>query len=40
MEDEEVWMKTFGFFPGKPKALAHMLDRAAADRCGLDNRLL
>jgi len=40
MEDEEVWMKTFGFFPGKPKALAHMLDRAAADRCGLDTRLL
>lgn len=40
MEDEEVWMKTFGFFPGQPKALAHMLDRAAADRCGLDSRLL
>jgi spore photoproduct lyase len=40
MEDEEVWVKTFGFFPGKPKALAHMLDRAAADRCGLDNSLL
>ncbi len=40
MEDEEVWMKTFGFFPGKPKALAHMLDRAATDRCGLDSRLV
>ncbi len=40
MEDEEVWMKTFGFFPGQPKALAHMLDTAAVNRCGLDSNLL
>ncbi len=40
MEDKEVWEKTFGFFPEKPGALAHMLDKAAVNRCGLDSRLL
>lgn len=40
MEDQEVWEKTMGFFPGKPGALGHLLDAAAADRCGLEKSLL
>ena len=40
MEDEEVWQKTFGFFPNKPGQLGAILDKAAADRCRLDSCLL
>ncbi|MDD9304909.1 MAG: DNA photolyase [Desulfobacter sp.] len=40
MEDQEVWEKTFGYFPGKPGELGHLLDRAAAKRCNLDKSLL
>ena len=40
MEDQEVWEKTFGFFPGGEGELGRMLDRAAAEKCGLDSRLL
>ena len=40
MEDQEVWEKTMGFFPAKDGELGHMLDKAAADKCGLDRRLL
>ena len=40
MEDEEVWEKTFGFFPGEEGALGHLLDKAAVKRCGLDSCLL
>ncbi len=40
MEDQEVWEKTFGYFPEKEGELGHLLDKAAADRCGLDRSLL
>lgn len=36
MEDEEVWAKTFGFFPGKEGALGAMLDKSAARLCDLN----
>lgn len=35
MEDETVWQKCMGFFPGKPGELGHLLDRSAAEKCGL-----
>ena len=40
MEDQEVWEKTFGFFPGKQGELAHLLNQAAVEKCGLDHGLL
>ncbi len=40
MEDQEVWEKTFGYFPEKEGELGHLLDKAAADRCGLDKSSL
>lgn len=36
MEDEEVWEKCLGFFPGKEGELGNMLDRSAANHCSLD----
>lgn len=33
MEDQEVWEKTFGFFPGGEGELGHMLDRSAEIHC-------
>ncbi len=40
MEDQEVWEKTFGFFPGREGELGHLLNQAAVTKCGLDRRLL
>ncbi|MCG8614847.1 MAG: DNA photolyase [Desulfobacterales bacterium] len=40
MEDQEVWEKTMGFFPAEEGELGRLLDKAAADKCGLDHRLL
>ncbi len=40
MEDQEVWEKTLGYFPGKEGELGHLLDQAAAKRCGLNTSLL
>ena len=40
MEDEEVWEKTFGFFPKKEGELGHLLDKAAVKRCGLNKSIL
>lgn len=40
MEDQEVWEKTFGYFPKKDGELGHLLDKAATERCGLDRSLL
>jgi spore photoproduct lyase len=36
MEDDEVWQHALGFRPADRGGLAHMLDEAAAARCGLD----
>jgi hypothetical protein len=35
MEDEEVWMKTMGFYPGKD-GLAGLLDRSVEKHCGVN----
>ncbi len=40
MEDEEVWEKTMGIFPGKEGELGHWLDKAAVTRCKLNNTYL
>ncbi len=40
MEDEEVWEKTMGIFPGKEGELGHWLDRAAVTCCKLNNTYL
>ena len=40
MEDEKVWNETLGFFPKKEGELGHLLDRSAAEHCGLDKSLL
>jgi spore photoproduct lyase len=40
MEDQEVWEKTMGFFPGEKGALGHLLDRAAVSHCRLNPDLL
>ena len=41
MEDEEVWQKSLGYFPeGTEEGIGRMLDRSAADLCGLDRNLL
>jgi spore photoproduct lyase len=40
MEDEEVWEKCMGFFPGKPGELGALLDKSAADHCRLNAGLL
>ncbi len=40
MEDQEVWEKTMGYFPGGEGELGHLLDRAAVKKCGLDKGLL
>lgn len=35
MEDQAVWEKCLGFFPGKPGELGHLLDKSAAEKCDL-----
>jgi len=40
MEDEEVWEKCLGFFPGKEGELGHLLDRCAAGHCRLNRAFL
>ncbi len=36
MEDQEVWEKTMGFFPGNDGGLGKLLDRSAVEHCDLD----
>lgn len=36
MEDEEVWEKCMGFFPKKEGELGYLLDKSAAEHCGLN----
>ncbi|OGR12065.1 MAG: DNA photolyase [Desulfobacterales bacterium RIFOXYA12_FULL_46_15] len=40
MEDEEVWEKCLGFFPGKEGELGNMLDQSAVSHCNLDKALI
>jgi len=40
MEDEEVWEKCLGFFPGKEGELGRLLDQCAAGRCNLNRAFL
>lgn len=40
MEDEEVWIETLGFFPGREGELGALLDAAAARCCHLDKNLV
>ncbi|MCM2283891.1 MAG: DNA photolyase [Desulfobacula sp.] len=40
MEDEEVWEKCLGFFPGKERELGRLLDQCAAGRCNLNRALI
>ncbi|OGR38779.1 MAG: DNA photolyase [Desulfobacula sp. RIFOXYB2_FULL_45_6] len=40
MEDEEVWEKCLGFFPGKEGELGHLLDQSAAIHCNLNKALI
>ncbi len=35
MEDQEVWEKTLGFFPGNEGELGRLLDRSAVSHCNL-----
>ncbi len=35
MEDQEVWEKTLGFFPGKEGELGSLLDKSAVEHCNL-----
>ena len=37
MEDEEVWEKSFGFFPKKQGELGRLLDKSAVKHCGLNS---
>ena len=40
MEDEEVWEKSMGFFPKKEGQLGNLLDKSAAQHCGLNSSFL
>ncbi len=40
MEDEKTWQRALGHSPSGNEGLARMLDRAAVEHCGLDERLL
>ena len=40
MEDQEVWEKCLGFYPKKKDELGCLLDKNAAEKCGLDNTLV
>lgn len=40
MEDEEIWEKCLGFFPGKKDELGHILDQAAATHCKLNKNYI
>lgn len=40
MEDEEVWEKCLGFFPGKDGELGNILDRNAVKHCNLNKALI
>ena len=38
MEDEKVWNETLGYFPEKEGELGSLLDKSAAEHCGLKTR--
>ena len=40
MEDQEVWEKCIGIFPGKEGELGHLLDKSAVTHCSLNSNLL
>ncbi|THB80916.1 MAG: DNA photolyase [Desulfobacteraceae bacterium] len=40
MEDKQVWESSLGFFPSDENELGRLLDRSAAQHCGLDPSLL
>ncbi len=40
MEDEEVWNKCLGYFPGKEGELGHLLDKSAVNHCNLNQDLI
>jgi len=40
MEDEEVWEKSFGFFPKREGELGNLLDKSAVKHCGLNSLFL
>lgn len=40
MEDQEVWEKCLGFFPGQQGDLGHLLDKKGAALCGLNPSFL
>ncbi|MEN8210825.1 MAG: spore photoproduct lyase family protein, partial [Thermodesulfobacteriota bacterium] len=40
MEDEEVWKKSFGFFPKREGELGNLLDKSAVKHCGLNSSFL
>ncbi|MCG8643104.1 MAG: DNA photolyase, partial [Desulfobacterales bacterium] len=40
MEDQEVWEKCLGYYPQEKGGLGWLLDKSAAEKCGLDNALV